>query len=100
ARQFAEMALPDLTRAIELDPKRAEFRVVRGAAYQLYIHNAEHALADYGAAIDLEPDNANYLVERGKMYVELQEPQLAIVDFDRAAALGHAGASDFAQQIR
>jgi tetratricopeptide (TPR) repeat protein len=100
ARPFAEEAVLHLTRVIELDPNRADAHAIRGAAYQLYLGDAALALEDYTAAIDLEPQSTDYIVERGRLYVQMQEPDKALADFDRAGALGHSDARDYAKQIR
>jgi len=79
SRQDFEHATADLTRAIELDPKQADYFYQRGLAY-LEGKQPEKALEDFSQAIKLKPDDVPALLARA----ELRASHDAAVDAIRA----------------
>jgi tetratricopeptide (TPR) repeat protein len=87
-RDYAH-ALADLSRAIELDPGKADYFYLRGSAYAAD-QRADKALADFDQAIKLKPDDVPALMARAELRADRNDPAEAVrpdLDaVDRAAA--------------
>ena len=88
-----ELALYDMN--IEDYPEDANpYYMKAGALVKLakYAENSTtyltQALENYNKAIELEPENPLYLVDRGKLYMEANEPSLALADITEVKKLG------------
>ena len=57
-------AVDDLTRALDLDPRRSDALVFRGAAWR-HLNQMGLAQDDIDRAFALDPENADALLERG-----------------------------------
>lgn len=66
-------ALSDLTRAIELDPARADYFYERGRAYASD-GQADQALQDFSQAIKLKPDDVAALMARAELRARRNDP--------------------------
>ncbi|CAG0976145.1 TPR repeat-containing protein YrrB [Anaerolineae bacterium] len=78
-------AIEDNSRAIELDPNKADYYYSRGLSYQEK-QDYDHAIADYNRAIELDPNQAKYYYSRGLSYHNAKFYGYAIGDYDRAIA--------------
>ncbi|HUO20449.1 MAG TPA: aspartyl protease family protein [Steroidobacteraceae bacterium] len=84
SRRDYQHALADLTRAIELDPGKAEYFYERGSAYAAD-RRADKALEDFTQAIRLEPDHVPALMARARLRADRDDPADAIApDLDAA----------------
>jgi len=81
-----ELALSDLSNAIELKPDLAEAYFNRAITYNR-LGKRELALSDFSKAIELKPDDTEPYNNRGLMYHRLGKYDLAHKDFTRAIAL-------------
>lgn len=80
-------AVQDFTRALDLDPKRADAALGRGKAHYK-LNSAAEALEDFTRCTVLEPANPEGYYWRGVTYQELEEYRLAIRDFTKCLDLG------------
>jgi tetratricopeptide (TPR) repeat protein len=76
----------DLTEAIQLDPKNADYRSFRGHAWS---RQGDHlrAIADFDEAIRIEPTKAAHFTARGFEWAKDLEPDKALADFNRSLEL-------------
>jgi len=81
-----DLALADLTRAIELDPNAAPTYCYRGLIYGS-LKESEKALADYARAIELDPNNDFAYAIRGAEYAKTEQYDQALADYGRAIEL-------------
>lgn len=81
-----EKALEDFTRAVEIDPARADGYLGRANALQT-LGQYEASLKDYDKAISIDPKLANAYVNRGSAYSHLGEYKKAIADYEKGLAL-------------
>jgi serine/threonine-protein kinase len=81
-----EQAIAFLSKAIELDPRRADFYWDRGKSYT-WLKNYEQAIADHTKAIELDPQRADFYWNRGKSYTWLKNYEQAIADYTKAIEL-------------
>ena len=86
-------ALPDFTKAIEINPKLAKAYSGRGAAYGSF-RNYTQAIADFGRAIEIDPRDVGSYVDRAAAYAILGKRGQAIADMRTAARLGNEGAKN------
>jgi tetratricopeptide (TPR) repeat protein len=100
-----DLAVADLTKAIELDPQNGRTYGLRGLRH---FNNGEYdrAIADYTRAIELRSNAPNHLlasqyVVRGVAYQKTRNADLAIADFRRALAIepDHRGAKDWLKRL-
>ncbi len=89
-----ELAIADLSRAIELDPEHIRPYSERAYAY-LQVGDMDGAIADMSKVIELEPDYAYGYTMRGIIYQEWGEYELAIADFTNAAEIETDNASHY-----
>jgi tetratricopeptide (TPR) repeat protein/predicted aspartyl protease len=84
SRRDYQHGLADLTRAIELDPGKADYFYERGSAYASD-KQEDKALEDFNQAIKLKPDLVPALMARAELRVERDDPADAISpDLDAA----------------
>jgi tetratricopeptide (TPR) repeat protein len=86
-----DLAIADLTRAIELDPQNARTYHTRGRVY-FNMGAYDRAIADYTKAIELRPNAPSHLLVgqyriRGIAYQKTHNVDLAIADFRRALVI-------------
>ena len=81
-----EKALADFSRAIEIDPQRADGYLGRANALNT-LGRYEEALPDYDKAIALDPQLANAYVNRAIAYSHLKEYEKAIADYENGLEL-------------
>lgn len=65
-----EEAIEDFDKAIEINPKVADWYVARGIAYQ-YRPDSKRAMADFEKAVGLNPKNAEAWAQLGAMRLEI-----------------------------
>jgi Tfp pilus assembly protein PilF len=75
-------AIEDHTKAIQLDPKLAEAYKNRALTYKTM--GDKKAMADFRMAIILSPNDPSLYHERGEIYLDKQEYEKAIQDFNAA----------------
>lgn len=79
-------AIPDFSKAIELNPDSFLYYEFRGKAYEM-INKCEKAILDYNKAIKLKPDAPIYYFVRGKAFVCKRQYENAISDYSKALEL-------------
>jgi tetratricopeptide (TPR) repeat protein len=94
-----DLAVPDYTAAIELDPGNVQARKLRGLAYAGR-DEFDRSLADYDEAIRLSPDDAEGYRERGDVRVLQRAFGSAVEDYRKAIALDPKGLSASLMQCR
>lgn len=92
-----EGAIADFSRAIELDPDRAETYNYRGTSY-FWLKQFQKALADYNRALDLDPKMTLTYYNRGYVRIELGDEAGAIEDFRQGAALSKQEGDTISEQ--
>ncbi len=98
ARKDYPAAVDGLTRALALDPSRADILVLRAGANRLR-GSLDAALDDVDRAITGDPDNAEALLERGVLRQRRDDPEGARADWLRVVALApESQAADLATQ--
>lgn len=78
-----DSAITEFTRAIEVDPGRANFHDGRGTAY-LGKKDYGRAVANFNKAIEIDPKRAFFLTNRGSAYLDMNDYERAIADFTKA----------------
>ena len=81
-----EEAFKDFSRAIEIDPARADGYAGR-ANTLLTMGRFEESLPDYNRAIEIDPGLANAYANRGSAYSHLGLYEKAIADYEKALEL-------------
>ncbi len=85
-----EKAVPDLVKAIELDPNNAEYYHVLALAY-FKMKNTPQALYVFNKAIELNPDNPVSYINRGVFYgSSLNDSASAMLDYNKALEIATA----------
>jgi tetratricopeptide (TPR) repeat protein len=79
-------ALEDFSRAIKIDPQRADGYLGRANALNT-LGRYEESLEDYAKALEIDPKLANAYVNRGIAYSHLGEYKKAIADYERGLEL-------------
>ncbi|HEX3102549.1 MAG TPA: tetratricopeptide repeat protein [Pyrinomonadaceae bacterium] len=79
-------AIADITRAIEIDPKNADFYLVRAGA-RVKKNDMEGVIADYSRVIVLQPANVQAIILRGQMRMGTKDWDGAIDDLTAAIKL-------------
>ncbi len=98
ARKDYPAAVDGLTRALALDPSRADILVLRAGANRLR-GRLDAASDDVDRAITGDPDNAEALLERGVLRQRRDDPEGARADWLRVVALApESQAADLATQ--
>jgi tetratricopeptide (TPR) repeat protein len=86
-----DRAITDYTKAIELDPAKADYYFGRGTSCAQK-KNYDRAIADHTKAIELDPAKADYYFERGTSYAWKDDYDRAIADHTKAIELDPAKA--------
>ena len=81
-----EKAFKDFSRAIEIDPERADGYVGRANTLNT-MGRHEESLPDYNRAIEIDPELANAYANRGSAYSHLGQYKKAIADYETALEL-------------
>ena len=81
-----EKAFEDFSRAIEIDPTRADGYVGRANTLNT-LGRYEEALKDYDKALEIDPKLANAYVNRGSAYSHLDQYEKAIADYEKGLEL-------------
>jgi tetratricopeptide (TPR) repeat protein len=81
-----EKALEDFSRAIEIDPTRANGYAGRANTLNT-LGRYEEALKDYDKAIEIDPKLANAYVNRGSAHSHLEQYEKAIQDYEMGLEL-------------
>ena len=81
-----EKALQDFSRAIDIDPTRADGFVGRANTLNT-LGRYQEALKDYNKAIEIDPKLANAYVNRGSALSHLEQYEKAIADFEKGLEL-------------
>jgi tetratricopeptide (TPR) repeat protein len=77
------------SRAIELNPKRAEYYIWSGIVDR-ETGQLGAALSDHNHAIELEPDNASHYLERARTYRAMGKLEAALSDNNQSVSLSNA----------
>jgi tetratricopeptide (TPR) repeat protein len=97
ARRDGNSALPELQKAVELDPKNAEAQYYLGYALHVLKRNPAQAVAPLEKAVAAQPGNATYATELGLALTEAQQIDRAVEVLAKATALpGYKDANGFA----
>ena len=82
-----ESAMIEFSTAIEIDPSYSLAYYNRAL---IYYRNGDlgSSLAEYNKAIELDPNNPYWTYERGFLHLQLGYQEKAIIDLERALALG------------
>lgn len=82
-------AIPDYTRAIEMEPpvNQAQYLFHRGMCFAGLGGHEEHAINDYARSSAIYPDHPGPYHLRGKLLVDAERWDEAIADFDRFLAI-------------
>jgi len=81
-----ENAIAEFTKAIAVNPKRADYYVRRGLAYRDSAQLTK-AIADFTTALPLDPNNPTIHFARGTVYFLNDDAKDAIADLTHAIAL-------------
>ncbi len=98
AKGQLKTALQDYSKAIELNPNYSPPHNNRGI---IYAQQGRHkqALQEYNRAIEIDPDNLYALNSRGRHHLlRGKNPELALLDFERAVQLDRNYAVSFANR--
>ena len=82
-----DKAIPEFTKAIELDPKMADAYYQRGAKTIEVGGDVDAAIRDLSKAIELDARQTDALATRGQAYEGRKEYDKAIADFSKYIAL-------------
>ncbi len=81
-----EKAFEDFSRAIKIDPQRADGYIGRANTLNT-MGRYEESLRDYDKALEINPKLANAYVNRGSAYSHLGEYKKAIADYEKGLEL-------------
>ncbi len=81
-----EKAYEDFSRAIKIDPTRANGYAGRGNTLNT-LGRYEEALEDYNKALEIDPELANAYVNRGSAYSHMGQYEKAIADYEKGLEL-------------
>ncbi|MBC8100783.1 MAG: tetratricopeptide repeat protein [Armatimonadetes bacterium] len=84
---LAEPALNDINKAIELDPKSADYWKNRGVLYLMLTNKVSEAIADLTRAVELDPNFIDAYVFRCNAYNKLGQADKAAADATRCIDL-------------
>jgi tetratricopeptide (TPR) repeat protein len=93
SRHEFDQALGALSRACELAPDNADYRVQRGLVYAQTKQRAV-AMADFDEALKLKPDDLRAHLLRAQLLLQQGDNVLAAVDLDAADSLAPKGAEE------
>ena len=81
-----EKAYEDFSRAIDIDPTRADAYLGRANTLST-LGRYEEALPDYNRAIEIDPELANAYANRGSAHSQTGQYKKAIADYEKALEL-------------
>ena len=81
-----DKAYEDFSRAIDIDPTRADAYVGRANTLST-LGRYEEALPDYNRAIEIDPELANAYANRGSAHSQTGQYEKAIADYEKALEL-------------
>jgi len=81
-----EKAFEDFSRAIDIDPSRADAYLGRANTLNT-MGRYEESLPDYNRALEIDPELANAYANRGSVHSHLGQYKKAIADFEKALEL-------------
>jgi tetratricopeptide (TPR) repeat protein len=81
-----EKAFDKFSRAVKLDPKRADGYLGRADSLNA-LGRYEQALEDYDKAIEIDPKNAKTYINRAVAYSHLEDYQKAIANYEKGLEL-------------
>ena len=81
-----EKAFEDFSRAIDIDPSRADAYLGRANTLNT-MGRYEESLPDYNRALEIDPELANAYANRGSAHSQTGQYQKAIADYERALEL-------------
>lgn len=84
--EYYAAAIPDFSKAIELNPESCVYYEYRGSAHA-EINKYEEAVIDYNKAIKLKPDEPIYYFGRAKAFFCKEQFDNAVNDFSKAIEL-------------
>lgn len=90
ARGDPARAVTDLTRAIALEPRSADWRLDRARAHAADGHG-DLALEDYAAGLKLKPGDPRILAARAALLIDSGQTEAARADLDAASAARDPG---------
>ena len=85
-RAVIEQAIADHSKAIDLQPGKADHWYARGISYEMS-GRYDNAIADYSKAVELQPDHVNAWNNRGIVYGKLKQYDQALADYSKAIAI-------------
>ena len=83
ARRDADGALPELQKAVELDPKNAEAQYQLGYVYHVMKQNAASAVGPYEKAVALEPGNTLFRASLGSALTDAGQLDRAVEELTK-----------------
>jgi tetratricopeptide (TPR) repeat protein len=81
-----EKAFEDFSRAIDIDPSRADAYLGRANTLNT-MGRYEESLPDYNRAIEIDPELANAYANRGSAHSQTGQYKKAIADYEKALVL-------------
>ncbi len=93
-----DLALPDVNKAIALDPNNPELYESRAQIRVQLNNDVAGALADYDKALKLDPKRSETYMERAWVHATLKNNAAAIADYDSAIALKQDDSSLYVQR--
>ena len=81
-----EKAFEDFSRAIDIDPSRADAYLGRANTLST-LGRYEQALPDYNRALEIDPELANAYANRGSAHSQTGQYKKAIADYEKALEL-------------
>ena len=97
-RNKYDLALPDVNKAIALDPNNPELYESRAQIRVQLNNDVAGALADYDKALKLDPKRSETYMERAWVHATLKNNAAAIADYDSAIALKQDDSSLYVQR--
>jgi tetratricopeptide (TPR) repeat protein len=94
-----DLAISDLTKALEINPNLAEAYDNRGNAYYLK-DQLDQAISDYTKAIKIDPGHAEAYFNRGVAYYFKKEYHKSWEDIRKASGMGYQVPSEFLDYLR
>ncbi|HXK10870.1 MAG TPA: tetratricopeptide repeat protein [Vicinamibacteria bacterium] len=92
ARRDADAALPELQKAVELDPKNAEAQYQLGYVYHVMKQNAAAAVGPYEKAVAGEPGNTLFRTSLGSALTDAGQLDRAVEELTKVTASeGYSG---------
>ena len=88
-----EMAIKNINKAIEIDPKYSEAYQLRGSA-KAYFNDLQGAIEDYTKVLEIDRENSSAYYNRAVEKFKLKDNTGACEDWNSASKLGHKGAEN------